>query len=277
MLLSYIKFTFFKPMEKGQKLRVKTPESSTILPKSFAAVEFTRDSSILIPPKITNEPNETNEEISVDFSNEYTPIKLESTIKNEKKRMIKEKGIDFIKKYGIYSILILIIIFLWFKPADYEFLIEEIESLKNIKTIPKKSLENIADITYGASVSKHSEIYKYGFFKSIKSDPNSIFETGLTNFSLEKNNGFIEIKFKLKFKISKIGIYHPEIANFKSSIENFSILMKDKKYNFKYSGNGYEEFSFEELETDLLRIEWSSNHGESKYTCIYRIFVYSLL
>lgn len=287
-------------MNKKQILKLKTLDNSILSKRSeystdsFTKDSFTRDSSILIPPKITLENNEENKstkpteisqntEKSIDHTNKMDDSSVEFDISMDYEPTHKErqdyiKQILFIaKKYWINAILLSIIFYLIFKPSEYKFLLDEIENLKkentNLQTTPK--IENIADISLGASVTDHSKLYSFGLFKLESTDPNSILEPGSSLLSLDGDSGFFEIKFKEYFQIKRIALYHPEKANLKSAMREFSILIGGKRYNFEYCGKGYEEFTFDATDADSIKVEFSNNYGEPSYTCIYRVFVFS--
>jgi hypothetical protein len=272
-------------MDKKQKLRLRTPESSSFVPRETGTVDFTRDSSIIIPSKITMEASsEQHTQMHVNNDDSLDFLQYED-FKDKKENEVDWKGIactniktsiSYAKKYWIY-VLVLILTYFNMKPTDYQLFIDEIEKLKkeNIALQAIQKVENIADISFGTSVSDCSEMYKYGFFRSSKSDPNSIIEAGNCCLALSGQAGFFEIKLKFKNHVNKIGLYHPEVGNFESSIKDFTVITNDKELHFSYGGKGYEEFLLENVFTDIIKIKYSSNHGEGKYTCIYRIFIFA--
>lgn len=228
--------------------------------------------------KVTNDKinnpkmiDEGRDESSVEFNMSIGSDPIETS------RKIIDKILPMIKSYWLIATLASVIVYLILKPSEYKFLLDEIENLKkentSLQTISR--IENIADISLGTSVISHSDLYSFGFFKIESTDPNSILEPGSSFLSLKEDSGFFEIEFKGSFKIRKIALYHPEKANPKSAIRQFSTVIKGNRQDFEYCGKGYEEFLLDELETDKIKIEFTSNYGESLYTSIYRVFIFS--
>ncbi|ELA41789.1 uncharacterized protein VICG_01141 [Vittaforma corneae ATCC 50505] len=269
-------------MNKRQKLRVRTSESSTFLQRDKSGMDYTRDSSIVVPPKISMEPraSEVKNEDSLDFGSfddfdvkaEEKPWKLHEMVFLSFSNLCY-----YARRYWTYMIILGFFIFLNMKPSDYQFLLDEIEKLKRENLVLQSihKVENIADISFGTAVSDHSEIYRYGFFKTTVSDPNSIIEPGLGSLPLVGQSGFFEIKLRLTSTVKKIGVYHPETANPASAFRDFLVVAGGKEFNFTFGGKGYEEFILNDITTNSIRIEYENNHGEPKYTCIYRIFVFA--
>lgn len=273
-------------MDKKQRLRVRTPESSAIATKDHSSVSFTRDSSILVPHKITMEESSEKHARAKDDSIEFDQSdnlfshlpEINQQISGTDLLFYLQKTAMYARKYWACILVASLFAFILFKPqsTDYQFLLDEIEKLKkeNVSLQVIKKVENAAEISCGTTVPEHSEIYRYGFFKSIVSDPDAILEPGMSCLPLVGQSGFFEVKLKFAAVVSKIGLYHPEVANPRSSIRNFTIIADGKRFEFVFKGSGYEEFSLEDVITDRIRVEYSNNYGETKYTCIYRIFVF---
>lgn len=271
-------------MDKRQRLRVKTPESSAILPGEIPTIDMTQDSSIIYPQKITADAGaprhpEIKDENSLDFTTFDEKSGGDEEVAPElPQTQSYNTFVEKIKKYWAFPVIFLILVFFNMKPSDHQFLIDELEKIKkqNVATHPNiKQVENILSISNGVTISNYSPVYKYGFFKSSMSDPNSIIEPGLDNLPLAGQSGFFEIKLGNRYSVRKIGLYHPETANSKSAIKDFSVIVNEKVLDYTFSGKGYQEFAVDGIETDTIRIEYINNHGESKYTCIYRVFVFA--
>lgn len=269
-------------MDKRQKLRVRTSESSTFLQRDKSGVDYTRDSSIVVPPKISMETrsSEVKNEDTLGFGSfEDFDVRPEEKLPRLHRTVLLSltNAVHYAKKYWIYIAVLFLFLFLNMKPSNYQLLLDEIEKLKRENTALQTvhRVENIADISLGTVVSDHSRIYRYGFFKTTVSDPNSIFEPGLSNLPLAGQSGFFEVRLKLVSPVKKIGIYHPETANPASAFRDFTVVAGGKKLSFTFGGRGYEEFILDDVATNSVRIEYESNHGEAKYTCIYRVFVFA--
>lgn len=204
---------------------------------------------------------------------------IKNTKEIKKYENIKEKimkFICFIKNYWLYTIFISIIIYLIYKPSEYNFLLEEIQKLREIKKVDlPKELENIADIFKNASVISHSLLYKYGFMKRTTTDPNSLLEPGNGFLCLDNRDKrlFFELKFTNIFKIKKFAIYHPSNGNPKSAIKNFAIIYNNNELKFQFNGK-YQEYDVD-IECDNLVFVILDNYGESNYTSIYRVSVFA--
>lgn len=269
-------------MDRRQKLRVQTPETSAVAAADRTGADLTRDSSILFAPKITASTSSFRESESADMASlDFMPYEGEEAHVEEKEEAppapVSSKLCSFIKSNWLSVILLSAFILVCLRPSGYQFLLEELDKVKKenstLQVVHK--VENIAEIASGALVSAHSKIYKHGFFKSGISDPNSILEPGLDNLPLAGQTGFLEITLRFPHSIKKIALYHPETANPASAVKDFRVFAGEKDFTFSYTGKGYEEFPLEDTTAGSIRIEYTSNHGETKYTCIYRLFIFA--
>lgn len=268
-------------MNKRQRLRINTPNNSLFIPTSdHSNAEMTQDSTIIFPKKIETD------EISAPFDIASDPLHFESSICEDLAAPIQSTSknenrfrnlFTLNMNYTPYFLLSALIIYFTFKPSEYKFLLEEIEKLRVQSSIPqiKNKIENIACLSEGCHVGVHSELYKYGFLMSSISDKNSILEPGMVNLAMKSDKGFIDIHVKPNSKIVKFALYHPEIANKGSAIKDFSIVINEKTFDFQFQGKGYQEFSIDPQISDSLRIVFYNNHGEPRYTSIYRIFIFA--
>ncbi|KAM0681101.1 hypothetical protein GINT2_000886 [Glugoides intestinalis] len=262
-------------MDKRQRLKVTTPDASSLLQRENTIVDFTRDSSIVISPKVTI-PYKTE---SIDFE-PFSSFEVDKN-KNANCFISKCNGafdslINCGRAYWIHTIFIAIIIFLITRPSEYKLLLEELEKLKQERQVVTHPAMNIAELIYGTKVVDHSELYMFGFLKSTCTDPNAILEPGESHLALLGSEGFFELHFQEISSLKKIAIYHPETRNPKSAIKNFTVVGNDdKSFDFTFCGKGYVEFYLDDVKTDKLKIIFHNNHGEPLYTCVYRIFIFA--
>lgn len=184
---------------------------------------------------------------------------------------------SFIIKYSIHFVCLGMLLYLCFAPSEYSFLLEEISMLKNRKVEiiqePKKpEITDLSDLFKGAKAFAKSEMYRFGFLRSNTTDPNSILEPGASCLSLKGSTGMAEIHFQERRNIFKLVIYHPSNANPKSAIKDFKLIVGDKTYELNFNGE-YQEYILDGIEASKVSIHIYSNHGESKYTSIYRISI----
>ena len=269
-------------MNRKQRLRLNTSDNSFDFKTEQSQNDIIRDSTIIFPKKTITEEISSFSEIKTD------PLELESSIFEEKPKIIsinnQSKNERSFKNFFVlnhktapYFVIVALIFYIYFKPNDYTFLLEEVEKLRSQSLKPSfiNRMENIASLSEGSYIGNHSKLYKFGFLLSSATDKNSILEPGMFQLTLKSNKGFFEINFKSKIKIQKFAIYHPAIANSESAIKDFSLLANDKRFNFQFKGEGYQEFIFEPQTVESLKVEFYSNYGETKYTSIYRIFVFA--
>lgn len=262
-------------MDKRQRLKVTTPDASSLIQRENTIVDFTRDSSIIIPPKVTI-PYKTE---SIDFG----PFSSFEADKNKNVNCFLDKCnraldslIDCVRGYWVHAVFVAIIVFLITRPSEYKFLLEELEKLKQERKVEQQPVKNIADLIYGTTVADTSGLYTFGLFKSSSTDPNSVLEPGESRVALQGTSGFFDLHFQEIYSIKKIAIYHPETRNPKSAIKDFTVVSNDdKRFDFTYSGKGYVEFDLDCVKTDSLKIIFHNNHGELLYTCVYRVFVFA--
>lgn len=255
-------------MDKRNKLRFTTSDNT---------FNLTRDTSIILNPKLNVEEGYRSakalEQDSMDFPSET------SAQEREEPSRLRDNVSGILAKartYWIYASLVAIIMFLLLRPSEYNFLLDEVHRLreenKSIRLL--KPMENICDIAQGATVGAHSELYKFGFLGRSMTDPNSLMEPGASKLAIKSSKGFFEIKFKGTHSIKKIAFYHPASANPSSAIREFSIRGGEREIEFEYQGREYQEFFVDGIEDNKITVIVKSNHGEPRYTSIYRMFVF---
>lgn len=287
-------------MNKRNRLKIKSQDNTLTFIKS--------DSSIIITP--TNKEKQTKTENIGDTTSRHTyldeihscfdSLDFEPQMENVKPAYKKEENndaIDFepqsnninnqnnwnlkhvistwcIKPYWIYILFASVIIYLISRPSEYSYLLDEIEKLRKIKTeVSPSKLENIADLFMGTSISSHSALYKFGFFKQKSTDPNSVLESGNEFLCLKNENPqFFNIKFSKSYRIRKIAVYHPPNANPKSSMRRFKVKSSGDEVILEFSV-GYQEYAVE-MEGDSILFEILENNGECLYTSVYRVSVF---
>ena len=162
-----------------------------------------------------------------------------------------------------------------FKPSEYSSLIDEIVKLREEKERVeiKPTIKNLADFAEGATLLSCSPLWKYGFFKQLTTCPESIFDPGKDCLSLQGNRGHLKIGLKGTARIVRFGLYHPSFANPASGIKQARLTIGEKIVNIEFMACGYEEYEINAL-GDSIEIEVISNHGEVRYTSIYRVYLY---
>jgi hypothetical protein len=183
----------------------------------------------------------------------------------------------FYKNIAICIIFVALITFNFRKSSEYQNLINEVSKLKitPFDQIIEVKKENIACLSQKSIVTEYSELYSFGFLRNSVTDPNSMLDPNSIPCALKSDSGFFVVQFKPSSKISKIAFYHPPIGKPGSALKDFSILINQKTFDFQFDGKDYQEFTFDEQIVSELKIIYDSNHGEKKYTCIYRIFIFA--
>lgn len=270
-------------MEKRNRLRFRTPDNTIT----------SIDTSFVLPPKLETEENihKDNKQVmheeesstifqrnnsSISEFHNYSYDFEDDTCSKPQTRL--RSAYNLLKSYKRHLsclVLCLGVLYFLFRPTEYSFLIDEITKLKEENELLKnlKIETNLCDILQGTSVTSHSELYGYGFLGKITTDPNSILEPGDSRLALRSSKGFVEISFKKPCKIKKISLYHPVTANQKSAIKEFVLCIKDKTHEFEFNC-GYQEYQIEENVSDKVLIQIKSNHGDDRYTSIYRISIF---
>lgn len=255
-------------MNKRNKLRFTASDSFNL----------TRDASIILNPRLDSEDMRKEEtldhgsaEVSSETSMQTEPPEPQST------KDVLLGVISRIRAYWIYVSLAGMMAFLVFRPSEYSFLLDEIHRLReeNRSIRMLKPMENICDITKGALVGAHSKLYRFGLLDRLATDPNSLMEPGNSLLAIKSPRGFFEIRFKDVHSIKKIGFYHPAFANPSSAIREFSIVVGGKEIDCEYQGYEYQEFLVDDAEDSKITIVVKSNHGEPRYTSVYRMFVFA--
>lgn len=216
----------------------------------------------------------------------------------------RSTAIFFVKKYFLICAISLLVAIVAVnvgrinKPPKYAYekdisrLHEQNENLKKIiKKITSSRFAtrevNICKIEKGTTIDcdKSAKPYRYGiiFRRSgrhihcVMSDNVDIGEC----FAMRGCQGKIVFNFSKKYKIHKIGVFHPHGSKMNSSIKNFQVVgMADGKevasdmFLYKDTGNYQEFYLKEKNDLDSLHFNVLSNHGNRSYTCIYKIFIF---
>lgn len=238
-------------MDKRNRLKINTPETT---------FNFATEDSMMVPQKIS--------EIEFPEEDQAQP---------EIFKMYKlEKICEFLKTHFIEAILVLIILFLISKPSGYADLLEEISNLRrdNLLLKQKRVFRNICKVSDGVEVSVPSPLYRYGFLRRMATNPSAILDSSSDCLSIEGSRGEIVIDLKFKRNINKIGIYHPKHGSPRSAINEFVVETDQKRFNFKYDGTGFQDFEMNDI-SEKIRLVIKNNHGETKYTSLYRFFIFA--
>lgn len=197
--------------------------------------------------------------------------------------------------YFVFMALYTIIMFFVLRPSNDKpllaVLMDELEKLKNengelLNTIENTRVmvyQNYAKAEMGTKVMVDEDLmYKYGFIGFRKhNDPSVIFNDGNWPgdcLAFNGSRGKFTVVLKNLAYITKIGFYHPNLKNNTSAMREFAVRgYKDsslvKESVFEFVGRGFEEFSVGEFLGDKLEIEILNNHGNKKYTCIYKVVI----
>lgn len=123
-----------------------------------------------------------------------------------------------------------------------------------------------------------SRLYRFGLFRRHTTNIDNVLMENSECVALEnRSNAYIQIQFKKKCFVKKIGIYHPLQANSKSAIREFAIRIVDstepREIECAYtSAYGYQEYNVDaHLKAFMIRVK--NNHGE-KYISIYGIYAF---
>jgi hypothetical protein len=242
-------------------------KNQTVVRRSNASFDLTDSGSFVMNPRISSNT-------SVNNHSEYRT-------KNKNQRTGKLNSLSFLKwmyPYFITSILTALGITMFsyiFKSEDPFDIISEIELLREQnKTLRKElSSRNLCAISEGTMVVPESPLYKHGFMKSRISNPDALMTDSNECSSFEGQNASFSIVFKRAISLARLGIYHPPDGNLSSPIKEFSVQTEESGWEFVYQGHGYQEFPLSG-KSDKIRIIVKGNHGEERYTSIYRVFVF---
>ncbi|KAI5148374.1 hypothetical protein ENBRE01_0280 [Enteropsectra breve] len=270
-------------MDEKHKINVNSPDTT---------FHLTQNDSMMLNPKIAIEDEDvinrlkgkTRERFSntYDFLENRTTIDAGNKAKSDLKNSLKAFNRVF-KPYLLYGVLCGIIVWLVMKPSGYSELIDEISILKREKNILEntKLSRNVLKATEGARVSvDEGQLYRYGLFRQYTSKVTNIMESTSKCLALSGTQGDINIELEKPVVNGRIAIYHPVDGNEKSALREFVVFSaeditgKAKEYSFEYQGKGYQEFKIGSM-PESLRIKIKNNHGEEKYTAIYRIMIFS--
>lgn len=255
-------------MDKRNKLRFTASDSFNL----------TRDTSIILTPKL----NSGDGYRAVGADQDSADLPSEASTQAEIQETLSTKDfllsvLSKIRVYWIYASLAGIIMFLALRPSEYSFLLDEVHRLreenKSIRLL--RPMENVCDISKGTLVHAHSELYGFGFLGRLRTDPNSVIEPGNSRLAMKSSEGSFEIRFRDAHSIKKIAFYHPTSANPHSAIKEFSVVIGGKEIGFEYQGSGYQEFLVDAAVDDRITVVVKSNHGEPRYTSVYRIFAFA--
>lgn len=254
-------------MNKRNKLKVFSPESSfTTFPSD----------SIILNPKITETNNFEKEEKKL--FGKISPVYVAKVLKFIKSFFIFLKGnsTSVILFIGFGFIIFIIYQNSKLDSEDLQMLLREnlILTEENKKLKQNKILiTNICLVEHITEIKTVSKLYKYGFLRRLESDPNSVMGDNNECLSFKGNSGVFEIKLKQKEELKKMAIYHPISGNSKSAMNKFEVICGNIKFCYEYNGNGYQEFELNGF-CDCIRINVITNHGEKKYTSIYRVYLF---
>lgn len=258
-------------MNKRNKLRFTTSDNS---------FNLTRDASIILNPKLDSEEDhrgvEARDRDSIDL-----PSETSTQVEPQEPRSLRDSSMSNVfvkaKAYWIYAALVATIVFLVLRPSEYNFLLDEMHRLReeNRSIRMLKPMVNLCDIAQGSSVEAHSELYRFGFLGRSMTDPNSLMEPGNSKLAIKSSRGFFEIKFKDVYSVKKVAFYHPVVANPDSAVREFSIRAGNREIELEYQGHEYQEFLVDDIEDNKITIVVKNNHGNPRYTSIYRLFVFA--
>ncbi|KAK1347346.1 spindle pole body-associated protein Sad1 [Hamiltosporidium tvaerminnensis] len=153
-------------------------------------------------------------------------------------------------------------------------------------TKPKqpKITQNYALPETGASIcyTETSPIYKHWLFRFITGkDPLILLTSNLLPtqcFSFNGTTGKIRINFKKPIKISHFSIFHPNTKNKTSAPKDFEIQTQNTTlhtYKYDITNTQLQTFNLHtQPTTNNIIFHIKNNHGNTKYTSIYRIYIF---
>lgn len=155
---------------------------------------------------------------------------------------------------------------------------------KIIENQPEKeppSPYDIAKVEKGTKIVNHPTQYTYGLlWRRSGANALSIFsDSFMMPFLMVGQTGSFTFQFSENKTIKSIGILHPEHAKYRSAIKQFQINTDNETIdNFCYENPGnYQEFPLTNLlKTDRITLNVLSNHGNSKCTAIFKIYIFAL-
>lgn len=165
----------------------------------------------------------------------------------------------------------------------------EITKLRKIirnRDLTKDTLNNYVSHESGCKIdyANTSKCYKYGLFnRKYSNDPSVILGPSLLKghcFAFPSNSGSVSFEFDLPIFVSQIGILHPFTENRKSAIKKFTIIGINEDIeevgSFLYclDGDFLQRYDINKGPYKRIKINIENNHGNKKYTCIYKIYIY---
>lgn len=143
---------------------------------------------------------------------------------------------------------------------------------------------NYARIEQGAVVETDPDaLYSYGLlgFRRHK-DPATVFSenVGVGECLAFRGARFrLGIAFDRDVRISRIALFHPVTSDVSSAVHEFDVVSRNGEEEtllgeFRYDSRcGYQVFEFEECSTRTIDIVVKSNGGNSRYTCVYKVYL----
>lgn len=206
-------------------------------------------------------------------------------LKNDENRANWFKKLIFRENFSkklIITILLSILFFLIIKNLSLsnkkDDLIEKLINLEyeieNIKKIKPKKIIDIGRIEKGTQILSFPEPYKYGLiWKKTGGNILNIFSENYDSpYAMSGDTGKIIFLFQKSVRIKKIGIIYPPKKSVENALKKFSV--NDETFEYENVGF-YQEFLFKNVKKiDDLKMEILSNHGNKKFTCIYKIYIW---
>ena len=245
-------------MNKRFKVKVTTPERSSMVSDIFGLNTDARDDEM-------------------DSVIENTPLQMihDAGLQIGMPRKILGTTLSILRGYWGYVLLSGIIAYLLLRPSEYNYLIEEIQHLKKKAPAEEpapRSLKNFCTLYEGTKVVPVTALYKFGILRWRTTDPNALIDDSRECLALAGQAGVVRLEFPAPVRVCKVGIYHPATANPNSAPKCFAVEADGASARFTFENIGYSEFDFPAV-TRHIKLVISSNHGEPKYTALYRFYV----
>lgn len=137
------------------------------------------------------------------------------------------------------------------------------------------------------SVINHNTVpYKYGllFKRTTGSILNILTENFELFYAIQGSSAEFTLQFNKKYKIKKFGIFYPKKDKVSSAMKDFKLIygvqnseQETKELKFMYSTPGkYQQFDLDiPSKIDKLLVIILNNHGNQKFTCIYKMYIFA--
>lgn len=137
---------------------------------------------------------------------------------------------------------------------------------------------NIACIHKGCTINYllSSVPYTYGLLRRNYTDPHVALSGDIECFAFRGSRGKIVLEFHDTKSIVGVGIFHRQTEDLTSAPRDITVFVDEKEaVSFQFDPKDvFHKVEFDEEHGKTVVFDIRSNHGKSKFTCVYQLFVY---